>query len=225
MIPEADRARRCRRAGRRHPRCTSPYLAIAPGSTAFGHGRQRHRPDHRAAADRGAGAGRWPAAAPTGRLRTSLVPARRRRRELGPRPGGVDLVRGGPRRAGARTRAWPTSGYLGAIPFLLAGVLMFPSRSLRNMGRARAVLDGLITTCAPWSSRATAPSSASCTWPARASCSSGCIAVTYPVADVVTVAVVLAVLARRSERLVGAAAARRRRRRVASPSPTAPSPT
>ena len=33
-------------------------------------------------------------------------------------------------------------GYLGAIPFLLAGVLVFPSRSLRNIGRARAVLDG-----------------------------------------------------------------------------------
>lgn len=32
-------------------------------------------------------------------------------------------------------------GYLGSIPFLLAGVLTFPSRSLRTMGRARALLD------------------------------------------------------------------------------------
>ena len=35
-------------------------------------------------------------------------------------------------------------GYLGAIPFLLAGVLIFPSRSLRSIGRARALLDGLL---------------------------------------------------------------------------------
>ena len=36
-------------------------------------------------------------------------------------------------------------GYLGAVPFLLAGVLLFPSRSLRTMGRVRAVIDGLMT--------------------------------------------------------------------------------
>ena len=52
------------------------------------------------------------------------------------------------------------------------------------------------------------------------------LAVVYPAADVVTVAVVLAVLARRAvDRLVGAAAARGGRCGVASRSPTARSRT
>jgi diguanylate cyclase (GGDEF)-like protein len=97
---------------------------------------------------------------------------------------------------------WADVGYLLAIPFLLAGVLVFPSHSLRSMGRARAVLDGLITTSAMvFASYGTFLGVVYTT-------SSGeqlerAIAVTYPVADVVTVAVVLAVMARRSQRLSG----------------------
>ena len=145
-VPEADRARRCGRARRRHP--PVPRLPRhRPRQHPLGHGRERPRPDHGAALDRGAGPGRWPAAAPTGRLRTSwyLLAAAAVCWGLGqavwtwfevvldepvPYPGLADV------------------GYLGAIPFLLAGVLVFPSRSLRSMGRARAVLDGLITTAA-----------------------------------------------------------------------------
>ena len=51
------------------------------------------------------------------------------------------------------------------------------------------------------------------------------IAVVYPVADVVTVAVVFAVLARRQDRLVGAAARWSPPVPCPSRSPTAPSPT
>ena len=87
----------------------------------------------------------------------------------------------------------------GLVPLLLAGVLVFPSLSLRAWGRARAVVDGLITT-APCSSSATARS-----WgrlhDERGQLIERAIAVTYPVADVVTVSVVIAVLARRSVRL------------------------
>ena len=54
-------------------------------------------------------------------------------------------------------------GYLGAVPFLLAGVLVFPSRSLRNHGSgpggARRPHDALHDARSP----ATAPSSASST--------------------------------------------------------------
>ena len=93
-------------------------------------------------------------------------------------------------------------GYLGAIPFLLAGVLVFPSRSLRNIGRARAVLDGLITTAAMvFASYGTFLGvvylASEGEWLERS------IAVVYPVADVVTVAVVFAVLARRQDRWSG----------------------
>jgi len=94
-------------------------------------------------------------------------------------------------------------GYLAAVPFLLAGVLVFPSRSLRSMGRARAVLDGLIITSAMvFASYGTFLGVVYKT-------SGGeqllerTIAVTYPVADVVTVAVVVAVLVRRSQRVSG----------------------
>ena len=91
---------------------------------------QRHRPDDRAACSPPSplvAAGRRS----TGRLRTELVPPRRRPplswgigqaiwtwyevvldQEV-PYPGLADV------------------GYLGAVPFLLAGVLLFPSRSLR----------------------------------------------------------------------------------------------
>ncbi len=93
-------------------------------------------------------------------------------------------------------------GYLGAVPFLLAGVLAFPSQSLRSMGRARAVLDGLITTgalvFASYGTFLGVVYTSSAGRPLER-----IIAVTYPVADVVTVAVAVAVLARRSHRLVG----------------------
>jgi len=97
---------------------------------------------------------------------------------------------------------WADVGYLGAVPFLLAGVLVFPSRSLRSMGRARAVLDGLILTgamvFASYGTFLGVVYTAS-----EGELLERIIGVTYPVADVVTVAVVLAVLARRSHRLAG----------------------
>ncbi len=97
---------------------------------------------------------------------------------------------------------WADVGYLGAIPFLLAGVITFPSRSLQRMGRARAVLDGLITTSAmvfvSYSTFLGVVYTAS-----EGRLLERVLAVTYPAADLVTVAVVLAVLARRSQRLSG----------------------
>ncbi len=93
-------------------------------------------------------------------------------------------------------------GYLGSIPFLLAGVLTFPSRSLQTIGRARAVLDGLITTSAllftSYSTFLGVVYEAS-----EGRLLERVLAVTYPAADLVTVAVVLAVLARRNQRLSG----------------------
>jgi diguanylate cyclase (GGDEF)-like protein len=93
-------------------------------------------------------------------------------------------------------------GYLGAIPFLVAGVLVFPSRSLRVVGRVRAVLDGLMTVfMVAFASYGTflgvVYTSSEGRWLERA------IAVTYPAADLLTVAVVLAVLARRVDRFGG----------------------
>ena len=97
---------------------------------------------------------------------------------------------------------WADVGYLGAIPFLLVGVLTFPSRSLQRMGRARAVLDGLITTTAmvfvSYSTFLGVIYEAS-----EGRLLERVLAVTYPAADLVTVAIVLAVLARRSSRLSG----------------------
>src|SRR5688572_15451597 len=93
-------------------------------------------------------------------------------------------------------------GYLGAIPFLLAGVLTFPSQSLPTVGRARAVLDGLITTStllfASYGSFLGVVYMAS-----EGRLLERVLAVTYPAADLVTVAVVLAVLARRTQRVSG----------------------
>jgi diguanylate cyclase len=94
-------------------------------------------------------------------------------------------------------------GYLGAVPFLLAGVVLFPSRSLPAMGRVRAVLDGFLTLfTVAFVSYGTFlgvvyMSSEGDTF-------ERVLAVMYPAADVVTVAVVLAVLARRVDRLGGA---------------------
>ena len=93
-------------------------------------------------------------------------------------------------------------GYLGSIPLLLAGVLMFPSSSLRTAGRARAVVDGLITTSALlFASYGTFLETVYSTSEGRLL--ERAIAVTYPVSDIVTVSVVLAVLARRSHRMNG----------------------
>jgi diguanylate cyclase len=93
-------------------------------------------------------------------------------------------------------------GYLGAVPFLLAGVLVFPSRSLKAMGRARAVIDGLMTLCTvAFASYGTFLGVVYMT--SEGEQLERVLAVTYPAADVVTVAVVLAVLARRVDRLGG----------------------
>ena len=96
----------------------------------------------------------------------------------------------------------PDVGYLGLVPLLIAAVLLFPSASLRRMGRARAALDGLIATAAAlFASYGTflgvVYAESEGTFAERA------IAMTYPAADVVTVSIVLAVLARRSRRLDG----------------------
>ena len=93
-------------------------------------------------------------------------------------------------------------GYLGAVPFLLAGVLLFPSRSLRAVGRARAVADGLMTLfLVAFASYGTFLGVVYKT--SEGDVFERVLAVTYPAADVVIVAVVLAVLARRVDRLGG----------------------
>jgi diguanylate cyclase (GGDEF)-like protein len=93
-------------------------------------------------------------------------------------------------------------GYLGAVPLLVAGVLLFPSRSLRTMGRVRAVVDGLMIVCtvafASYGSFIGVIYKAS-----EGELLERVLAITYPAADVVTVAVVLAVLSRRSDRAAG----------------------
>ena len=97
---------------------------------------------------------------------------------------------------------WADVGYLGCVPLLLAGVLVFPSTSLRRVGRARAVVDGLITMSALlFASYGTFLGVVYTT--SEGGFLERAIAVTYPVADVVTVSVVLAVLARRADRLAG----------------------
>ena len=91
-------------------------------------------------------------------------------------------------------------GYLGAVPFLLAGVLLFPSRSLRTVGRVRAVIDGLMTLFTiAFVSYGTFLGVIYMT--SEGDAFDRVLAVIYPAADVVTVAVVLAVLARRVDRL------------------------
>ena len=95
-------------------------------------------------------------------------------------------------------------GYLGAVPFLLAGVLLFPSSSLRTMGRVRAVLDGFTTLfTVAFVSYGTFLGVIYMTSEGT-DAFERVVAVIYPAADVVTVAVVLAVLARRVDRLGGA---------------------
>ena len=85
-------------------------------------------------------------------------------------------------------------GYLGAVPFLLAGVLLFPSRSLRTMGRVRAVIDGLMTLfTVAFVSYGTFLGVVYTT--SEGDVFERVLAVVYPAADVLTVAVVLAVLA------------------------------
>jgi hypothetical protein len=93
-------------------------------------------------------------------------------------------------------------GFLLCVPFLLAGVLAYPSSSLRTMGRARAVVDGLITVSAIlFASYGTFLGVVYTASEGRLL--ERVLAVTYPVADIVIVAVVLAVLARRTHRLAG----------------------
>ena len=93
-------------------------------------------------------------------------------------------------------------GYLGAVPFLLAAVLLFPSRSLRTMGRVRAVTDGLMTLfTVAFVGYATFLGVIYTT--SEGDAFERALAVVYPAADVLTVAIVLAVLARRVDRLGG----------------------
>lgn len=93
-------------------------------------------------------------------------------------------------------------GFVGSVPFLLAGVLLFPSTSLRSMGRVRAVIDGCITVTATlFASYGTflgvVYRSSKGGFLARV------LAITYPGADLLILAVVLAVVARRARRLEG----------------------
>ena len=93
-------------------------------------------------------------------------------------------------------------GYLGAVPFLLAGVLLFPSRSLRTIGRVRAVIDGLMTLFTiAFVSYGTFLGVVYMT--SEGDAFDRVLAVIYPASDVVVVAIVLAVLARRVDRLAG----------------------
>ena len=148
---------RPRRGG--HPRVPPLTWSIAPGITAVGHRVNDIGQTIVPLLHRGTGPGRWPAAARRGRLRTSLVPARRRRGELGHRPGRLDLVRGGARPGGAlpgpRRRRLP-----GRRPVPARRRAGVPVAVAARHGSARAVLDGLMTHFSHGRSRATAPSSA-----------------------------------------------------------------
>ena len=93
-------------------------------------------------------------------------------------------------------------GYLGAAALLLASVLVFPSIGLRTIGRARAVIDGMLI-----ASALLFASYGSFLGVVYTSSVGGLLdrvlAIAYPAADLITVAVVLAVLAKRSNRLGG----------------------
>jgi diguanylate cyclase (GGDEF)-like protein len=93
-------------------------------------------------------------------------------------------------------------GYLCAVPFLVAGVLTFPSGALRTMGRVRALIDGLMTLCmiafVSYGTFLGVIYKAS-----EGELLERVLGLTYPAADLVTIAVVLAVLARRIDRFGG----------------------
>ena len=209
---QEEPARRCRRVGRGHGRCTWPTWSSRPGSaasvTTWNDIGQTVVPLlHRRPGARGR---RPPLDGPAAHL---VVPARRRRRQLGPRPGGVDLVRGGPATSRCRTPAWPTSATSAPSPSCSPACSRSRRRPCSTMGRARAVLDGLITTSAMvFASYGTFLGVVYTASEGRLL--ERVLAVTYPAADLVTVAVVLAVLARREPAPVRAAAARGGRRRV-----------
>jgi diguanylate cyclase (GGDEF)-like protein len=97
---------------------------------------------------------------------------------------------------------WADLGFVGSVPFLLAGVLLFPSSSLRSIGRARAVIDGCITVTATLFASygtflAVVYRASEGGFLARV------LAVTYPSADLLVLAVILAVVARKARRLQG----------------------
>jgi diguanylate cyclase len=97
---------------------------------------------------------------------------------------------------------WADLGYLACVPLLVAGVVVFPSSSLRSIGRARAVVDGLIAAgAALYASYGTFLGSVYGTHDGPIL--DRLIAVTYPAADIVAITVILAVLARRSRRMTG----------------------
>ncbi len=93
-------------------------------------------------------------------------------------------------------------GFVASIPLLLAGVLLFPSDSLRSMGRLRAVVDGCITlTALLFAGYGTF---LGVIYREReGGVLAQVLAVTYPSADIVILAVVLAVVVRRTRRLAG----------------------
>ncbi|MGH9274725.1 MAG: diguanylate cyclase domain-containing protein [Acidimicrobiales bacterium] len=95
-------------------------------------------------------------------------------------------------------------GFLGSVPFLLAGVLVFPSSSLRSMGRARAVIDGGITlTATLFASYGTFLGVIYRSGAGEDAGLARVLGVVYPSADLLILAVVLAVVARRANRLEG----------------------
>jgi diguanylate cyclase (GGDEF)-like protein len=95
-------------------------------------------------------------------------------------------------------------GFIGSVPFLLAGVLVFPSSSLRSIGRARAVIDGSITlTATLFASYGTFLGVIYRSGEDGGISLPRVLAVIYPSADLLVLAVVLAVAARRSNRLEG----------------------
>ena len=95
-------------------------------------------------------------------------------------------------------------GFVGSVPLLLAGVLVFPASSLRPIGRARALVDGGITlTATLFASYGTFLGVVYRSGAGEDAGLARVLAVLYPSADLLILAVVLAVVARRANRLEG----------------------
>ena len=93
-------------------------------------------------------------------------------------------------------------GFVAAVPCLFAGVLLFPSSGLRTLGRARAVLDGLLIAgglfFASYGTFLGVVLDA-----AEGGLHNQVLALVYPGSDLVILAVVLAAIAKRTRRLAG----------------------
>ena len=117
------------------------FLVLAPGSARLGDRAQRPRADGRPAAHRRPGPGRRrpPLHRPPAHV---VVPAGGGRRQLGARPGGVELVRGGARRAGAlpglRRRRVPGGGPVPARRGAGLPVAVAPEHGAGPCGARRA---------------------------------------------------------------------------------------